>query len=63
MKKNMSKPKIFSLIKTPCGRAKYSELSLKTNLFAKLRLYWFIFFAIIKDWNLPNPDQTEDSIS
>lgn len=63
MTNNMSTPKIFALIKTPCGRAKYSELSLKNNLFGKLRLYWFVFIAIIKDWRLPNTDQTEDSSS
>jgi len=45
----MSDPKIFALIKTACGRAKYLELVKKKNLYGRIRLYWFIFFAIIKD--------------
>ena len=57
------KVKIFSLIKTPCGRAKYLELTSKKGLISKLRLYWFILFAIIKDWNLTNPNQREESNS
>lgn len=59
----MSHPKIFSLIKTPCGRAKYSDLFLKKGVIAKLRLYWFIFFAVIKDWHLKNPDHIDESNS
>tara|TARA_Y100001968_G_C19419560_1_gene750977 strand:+ start:674 stop:853 length:180 start_codon:yes stop_codon:yes gene_type:complete len=59
----MSKPPIFSLIKTECGQSKYLALSSQNGLIAKLRLYWFIFFAIIKDWNLKVIDQTEESNS
>ena len=54
---------IFSIIKTPCGRAKYAELNSRQGILSKIRLGWFIFFAIIQDWNLPNPDQLEDSES
>ena len=53
----MTNLKIYSLIKTPCGRAKYADLVQKTGFLSKLRLLWFIFFAMIKDWNLQNPDQ------
>ena len=52
----MSQPKLFSLIKTPCGRTKYLELSTKKGMFAQIRLWWFIFFAVIKDWQLENTD-------
>ena len=56
-------PKIFTLIKTPCGRSKYIELNSKKGALSKLRLIWFILIAIIKDWNIPSPDQKEDSNS
>tara|TARA_B100000700_G_C14604831_1_gene650831 strand:+ start:298 stop:510 length:213 start_codon:yes stop_codon:yes gene_type:complete len=59
----MSNPKAFLFIKTECGRAKFGDLAKKTGLFAKIRLFWFIFFAAIKDWNLLNPDQIEESKS
>ena len=48
----MNKSTIFSLIKTECGRAKYEILSSKKGLFNRIRLYWFIVFAAIEDWNL-----------
>ncbi len=47
---------IESLIKTDCGRSKYSELASRTGFVAKLRLIWFIFFATIKDWKLDSKD-------
>tara|TARA_B100000700_G_C14877934_1_gene776618 strand:+ start:410 stop:589 length:180 start_codon:yes stop_codon:yes gene_type:complete len=59
----MPNPKVFQLIKTTCGRAKYSELVSKKGVFARIRLYWFIFFASIKDWKLHNTDQPEESNS
>ena len=59
----MSQPKLFSLIKTPCGRSKYLELSKRKGILAKLRFWWFIFFAAIKDRELSNPDQNELSNS
>tara|TARA_B100000131_G_scaffold322725_1_gene377758 strand:+ start:929 stop:1087 length:159 start_codon:yes stop_codon:yes gene_type:complete len=52
----MEKLRIFSFIKTECGRAKYIELDSKQGFQSKIRLYWFIIIASIKDWNLPNPD-------
>ena len=59
----MSKQKVFLFIKTECGRMKFAQLASKTGIFSKIRLFWFIFFASIKDWNLPNPDQIEESKS
>ncbi len=53
---NIVTPKIYSLIKTPCGRAKYLQLSQAPGPFAKLRLYWFISFAALRDLTLKNPD-------
>ena len=52
----MKSPPIFTLIKTPCGRSKFKELSSKKDIASRVRLIWFIFFAVIKDFNLPNPD-------
>ena len=52
----MDQQKIFSLIKTECGRAKYEMLASKKGIFNRIRLYWFILFAAIKDWNLTAED-------
>tara|TARA_Y100001968_G_C19311316_1_gene694329 strand:- start:307 stop:486 length:180 start_codon:yes stop_codon:yes gene_type:complete len=59
----MNQISIFSLIKTKCGRGKYEILSSKKGIIAKIRLYWFILIAIIKDWNLPAEDYPKDSKS
>ncbi len=59
----MTQQKINSWIKTSCGRAKYAELNSKQGLLARIRLYWFVFFAAIRDWNLSIQDSTEDSES
>ena len=48
----MDKNAIFSLIKTECGRAKYEILASKKGILNRIRLYWFIVFAAIEDWNL-----------
>ena len=48
----MTDPKILSLIKTECGRSKYIELVKRDGLKAKIRLLWFVVFAIIKDINV-----------
>ncbi len=55
--------KIFSFIKTQCGRVKYLELASKKGFIAKLRLGFFIIIATFRDWNIPNPDQREESDS
>ena len=52
----MKKKPIFSLIKTECGRAKYEMLSSKKGIYNRMRLYWFIVFAAIEDWNLKADD-------
>ena len=52
----MEKFSIFSLIKTECGRSKYEMLASKKGIIARLRLYWFIVFAAISDWNLKTED-------
>ena len=52
----MDKNPIFSLIKTECGRAKYEMLASKKGILNHIRLYWFIFFAAIEDWNIKVED-------
>ena len=52
----MDKNLIFSLIKTECGLAKYDMLASKKVIFNRRRLYWFIVFAAIEDWNLKADD-------
>ena len=52
----MHKNKIFSLIKTECGRAKYEMLASKKGIFNRIRLYWFVLFAAIQDLNLKAED-------
>ena len=52
----MDKNRIFSLIKTECGRAKFEMLASKKGIFNRIRLYWFIVFAAIEDWNLKADD-------
>ncbi len=48
----MNQPIIFSFIKTECGRAKYNQLIDRKGIAGKVRLFWFILIAIIKDWNI-----------
>ena len=38
-------------IKTTCGIDKYNKLKMNKTFIGKLRLYWFNFFAIIRDLN------------
>ena len=52
----MVKNRIESLIKTECGRAKYEMLASKKCIFHRIRLYWFIVFAAIEDWNIKTDD-------
>jgi len=37
-------------IKTQCGLDKYNKLKLKTGIYNRLRFYWFVFFASIRDY-------------
>ena len=50
-------------IKTDCGRAKLAELQQCTGPIARARLAWFILIAALRDWRLPNPDQSDVSTS
>ena len=52
----MNKNRIFSLIKTECGRAKYEFLASKKGLLNRIRLYWLIIFAALEDWNIKDND-------
>ena len=38
-------------IKTACGIDKYNRLKRNKTFIGKLRLYWFNFFAVIRDLN------------
>ena len=38
-------------IKTACGIDQYKKLKKNKTLIGKLRLYWFNFFAVIRDLN------------
>ena len=59
----MFQTRINNFIKTPCGRAKFLELSTRKGWFARLRVLWFVFCATIRDLPLPNPDQLDESNS
>ena len=48
----MIKKTIFNYIKTPCGQAKYIELEANKTFLGKVRLFWFILIASIRDWNI-----------
>ena len=57
----MSQPAVHRWIKTECGRAKYAELSARTDLPARLRLLWFVLIAALRDWPLPDQPESSDS--
>ena len=61
----MSQPTsvLHSWIKTDCGRAKLADLQQRTGPIARIRLAWFILIAALRDWRLPNPDQSDVSTS
>ena len=48
----MTQKRIYKFIKSPCGQVKYEKLTLNKTFFGKIRLYWFIVFATIQDFNL-----------
>ena len=58
-----STPALHRWIKTDCGRAKLAELQQRTGPIARERLAWFILIAALRDWRLPNPDQSDVSTS
>ena len=50
----MTKKTVFKYIKTACGQSKYIELEANKTFLGKLRLFWFILIASIRDWNVKN---------
>ena len=58
-----STPALHRWIKTDCGRAKLAELQQRTGPAKRARLAWFILIAAMRDWRLPNPDQSDVSTS
>jgi len=60
---NQPDPVLHRWIKTDCGRAKLAELQRRAGFPARLRLIWFVVIAALRDWPLPNPDQSDDSTS
>ena len=48
----MTQKRIYKFIKSPCGQAKYEKLTLNKTFFGRTRLYWFIIFATMRDFNL-----------
>ena len=50
-------------IKTDCGRAKLADLQQRRGPIAGVRLAWFILIAALRDWRLPNSDQSDVSTS
>ncbi len=58
-----STPALHRWIKTDCGRAKLADLQQRTGTTARARLAWFILIAALRDWRLPNPDQSDVSTS
>ena len=47
----MKKEPIQSFFKTECGLSEYHLLKMRANkgIWNKLRLYWFVFFATLRD--------------
>ena len=58
-----SPPVLHRWIKTECGRAKLADLQQRRGPIARARLAWFILIAALRDWRLPNPDQSDVSTS
>tara|TARA_B100000900_G_scaffold327513_1_gene287652 strand:- start:2136 stop:2288 length:153 start_codon:yes stop_codon:yes gene_type:complete len=50
----MSEKKIYKFIKSPCGQMKFEKLSLNKTIYGRVRLFWFVFFATIRDINFKN---------
>ena len=60
---SQSPPALHRWIKTDCGRAKLADLQQRTGPIARMRLTWFILIAALRDWRLPNHDQSNVSTS
>lgn len=48
-------PAIARWVKTECGRAKYLQLASRRGPWARLRRWWFLGIAALRDWRLPTP--------
>ncbi len=59
--KHMQQRAIHRWIKTECGRAKFAELKTRCGPLARLRLFFFVLIAAIRDWQRPDPDQSGGS--
>ena len=59
----MTNQPLHRWIKTDCGRAKLAELQQRRGPISSTRLSWFILIAALRDWPLPDPDQSDDSKS
>ena len=46
-------PAIARWVKTECGRGKYLELASRPGPWARLRQWWFVGVAALRDWRLP----------
>ena len=46
-------PAIARWVKTECGRAKYLNLASRTGPWARVRLWWFVGIAALRDWHIP----------
>ena len=60
---SQSPPALHRWIKTDCGRAKLADLQQRRGPIARVRLVWFILIAALRDWRLPNPNQSDVSTS
>jgi hypothetical protein len=40
-------------VKTECGQAKYRELARRRGFWARLRRWWFVLIAALRDWGRP----------
>ena len=60
---NQPNPALHRWIKTDCGRAKLANLQQRRGPIARARLAWFILIAVLRDWRLPDPDQSDVSTS
>ena len=60
---NQSPPALHRWIKTDCGRAKLAELQQRRGPIARARLAWFILIAVLRDWRVSDPDQSDVSTS
>ncbi|MEB3317856.1 MAG: hypothetical protein VKO39_06930 [Cyanobacteriota bacterium] len=49
-------PAVARWVKTDCGRTAYRRLAQRPGLWARLRRWWFVAIAALRDWRLPAAD-------